>query len=408
VKIYDLLDMEMLVHAMIPGGYVKAQHHPLWPDLAILNYTDTCAFERAWNNITTTCRGLIYNVATGEVLARPFPKFFNYGEPGAPEIPLDAGVDVTDKLDGSLGILYPTPDGEWAVATRGSFDSEQARHATAVWRRQYAELCAEQGMPHRGVTMLFEIVYPGNRIVCDYGPTDDLFLLGAVDIEYGHSFGPNESEAFGNWMGPRTQEFTFPTFADAVAAPPRAGAEGLVVRLWHSEHRVKLKQEDYVALHRIITGCTKRRLWEHLAVQDCKGLGGLEFLVRRLFLGPARINEILAVGDDWLDKYLENTPEEFRAWVVEQVAEMVSVVAARRLELRVDFGILCGMAGLEPGQEKDRETSKKFVELVRAKVPEKFHMMMAFWRGHEIDTQLWRDIYPEHELPYRAVDEDVS
>src|SRR5439155_17561955 len=37
----------------------------------------------------------------------------------------------------SLGILYPTPEGH-AIATRGSFASEQALHATEVLREKYA------------------------------------------------------------------------------------------------------------------------------------------------------------------------------------------------------------------------------------------------------------------------------
>lgn len=59
---------------------------------------------------------------------RPLPKFLNHDQPEAPVIALDEPVVVTDKADGSLGIIYPTPDGP-AVATRGSFASDQALHA---------------------------------------------------------------------------------------------------------------------------------------------------------------------------------------------------------------------------------------------------------------------------------------
>jgi RNA ligase len=408
VKINDMLDMELLVHALIPGGYIRAQHHPRFPDLVILNYTETCQFERAWTHETRTCRGLIYNERTGEVLARPFPKFFNHGEPGAPVIALDAGVDVTDKLDGSLGILYPTPDGEWAVATRGSFDSEQARHATKVWRDRYAELCAEQNMPNRGVTMLFEIVYPSNRIVVDYGTADDLYLLGAVDIEHGTSFGPNESEAFGNWMGPRTQEFHHGTLADALAAEPRPGQEGLVVRRWHSEDRIKLKQDEYVTLHRLITGCTARRLWESLAVNACAPHGDVKFLTRKLFLAPDRINGILTVGAAWLGPFTRDVPEEFRDWVLQRVTEMENAVGKRRIELAMDFHDLCTGIGLVPSTDPSREDSKKFAATARARTGDDFNLMMSLWRGHEIESTLWREVRPDHELPYQAVDESVA
>ena len=59
---------------------------------------------------------------------------------------------------------------------------------------------------------------------------------------------------------------------------PRENAEGLVVRyLDHDLPMVKIKQEDYVALHRIVTGLSERVVWERLGagetVEDiCKGL----------------------------------------------------------------------------------------------------------------------------------------
>ena len=127
----DLFDLEDLAQA-IDGGYVRVQSHPDLP-LRILNYTEKATYERVWNPVTLTCRGLIVN-DSGKVVARPFRKFFNYGEPSAPALDLDAEVVVTDKCDGSLGILYPLGDGRYGVATRGSFTSVQAQHATKVWQ----------------------------------------------------------------------------------------------------------------------------------------------------------------------------------------------------------------------------------------------------------------------------------
>src|SRR3954469_17993310 len=169
----DQLCDPALLADMVGGGYIRTQNHPSLP-LLIHNYTEKAQYENVWNAATLACRGLVVS-RDGRVLARPFAKFFNHGQPGAPELDLDGPVAVTDKADGSLGVLFPTPDG-WAVATRGSFDSEQARHATKVWRSRYAG----SFQPPEGLTLLFEIIYPGNRIVLDYGDLDDLVLLGAV------------------------------------------------------------------------------------------------------------------------------------------------------------------------------------------------------------------------------------
>lgn len=402
MKVNDLLDLDLLGQ-MVAEGWVRIQRHPEHPQLAIANYTDLCAFERVWNPVTTQCRGLIWDTQTLEVLARPFPKFFNYGESGAPTVPPGADVEVTDKLDGSLGILYPV-DGGWAIATRGSFDSEQARHATALLRAKYHH----RFVPDPTVTHLFEILYPGNRIVCDYGSTDDLFLLGVVDIETGRSYGPNGGSP---WPGPRAATFGFSSFTEALAAPPRPNAEGLVVRIVGTEHRLKLKQDDYVALHRIITGCTKRRLWEHLVVWEHDDMPD-EFLTRRFFLAPRRVDQVRAAGKNWLTTFLTNTPEEFRAWVLEQVESMRAQVMERYLHVLRTYRAVCEQAGLQPSDSPSREESKTFAAAA-AKFREQgdvamFHLLMSYWREQEITSALWREVYPEHEVPYRVVDEAVA
>src|SRR5205085_2436932 len=106
------------------AGHVRGQRHPDRP-YVIYNYTEACQYAGAWTPVTLACRGLIVAESTGAVLARPYPKFFNHDQAHAPALRLDAPAAVTDKADGSLGILYRDGD-TLAVATRGSFASDQA------------------------------------------------------------------------------------------------------------------------------------------------------------------------------------------------------------------------------------------------------------------------------------------
>ena len=46
---------------------------------SIFNYTAKCQYDGVWNDITMKCRGLIMS-QDGEIIARPFEKFFNLGE----------------------------------------------------------------------------------------------------------------------------------------------------------------------------------------------------------------------------------------------------------------------------------------------------------------------------------------
>lgn len=250
MKLDQMFDIT-LMQEMLAQGYVRRQFHPSEP-LAILNYTEKATFGRVWNAVTLTCRGLIYNTETLEIVARPFGKFFNYGEHDIDFDP-EALVEVTDKLDGSLGITYIEPTtGNAAIATRGSFTSDQALHATRVLHTRYRDWS-----PAPGFTVLFEIIYPENRIVVDYGHTDDLFLLGGVEIDTGH-------DVMANWPGPHTQSFGMMKFSDALRLPDRDGKEGVVVEFIATGVRVKIKQEDYVALHKAISGLNERAVWELL------------------------------------------------------------------------------------------------------------------------------------------------
>lgn len=262
MKLYDLLDRHHLAQ-MIEDGYVREQVHPSEP-LCILNYTEKAAYEREWNPVTLACRGLIYDMVTERIVARPFEKFFNYQELREDWVAahMSEKVRVFDKLDGSLGIIYKEPiSGLWSVATRGSFASEQAIHATEILRSKFG-----YWEPNPELTYLAEIIYPANRIVLNYGGMDDLVLLGMVEIETGESFTPDL--AF-SWLayGERAKSFGRMTLAQALELPPRDNAEG-VVMLFDDGMRVKFKQEDYVALHRLVTGMNDRVIWERLGNEE--------------------------------------------------------------------------------------------------------------------------------------------
>lgn len=253
----ELVDRDDLARG-IADGLIASR--PSGDGQTIHNYTSAALWTAgAWDNpAVRQCRGLISDDVTGRVVARPWAKFFNYGQAEAGELDLNAEVEVTDKLDGSLGIIHAAPDGRLRVATRGSFTSDQATHATE-WLRENVH-----GIARTGLTPLVEIIYPENRIVCDYGDTDELRLLGAVDIETGRYLGPTDAANRLGWTAGTTSVLRHATLHHALLAPPRPGAEGMCVRFLDRPHIVKVKQADYVALHRIVTGLSERTVWEHM------------------------------------------------------------------------------------------------------------------------------------------------
>lgn len=255
MKIEDLLDMELLAE-MLEKKYVRFGTHKEFPELRIFEYTADAMFGRVWNDVTMKCRGLIVNWATGEVLARPFDKFFNYGEPSQLEqvrLEMNDEVEVYDKMDGSLGILYRRPDGLLAIATKGSFHSEQADWATKEIRKYMTTHFREDEM-----TWLFEIIYKDNRIVVTYD-FEGLVLLGARDIDFGDTYAPDELL---DWKGRKATHFRYKTLREALEATPRPNAEGFVVYLPEFDVRVKIKQEDYLELHRAVFSFNRKRVYD--------------------------------------------------------------------------------------------------------------------------------------------------
>jgi len=235
---------------------ITKQGHPVYP-YSIYKYSQSTTYNRNWNDITMASRGLVVNDETGEILARPFSKFFNYNEPSVPFELMKGEISVSEKLDGSLGISYPTPEG-LQITTAGGFQSAQAAHATEIYRRMYEG----KWEPRPGTTYMWEIIYPENRIVVDYGDEDDIYLLGAVDIKSGKSIPISEIT---EWKGKRATEYSDYKSLDAVInSSERSNHEGFVVHYKETDVRVKYKHEEYLSHHKYATGINARRIWEML------------------------------------------------------------------------------------------------------------------------------------------------
>ena len=83
-------------------------------------------------------------------------------------------------MDGSLIILfYYSAYREWIIASRGSFISDQANEAKKILNNQVFNRL------NKDCTYLFEVIYPENRIVVDYGNKRDLILLTRLETKTG-------------------------------------------------------------------------------------------------------------------------------------------------------------------------------------------------------------------------------
>lgn len=234
----------------IEKGYISERPHPEDNNIRIFNYTQTCQFDKAWDDVTKNCRGLVMNIATGEILYKPFGKMFNYSEylSNNWEVPQEEPL-ITEKLDGSLGILCNVNGKPW-IATRGSFESEQAKWATNYYRKHINKL------PPEGETMLFEIIYPQNRIVVEYDFSGLVFIV-SLNTKTGEVV-PREG------LFPRELRKVANTDLNALASMDTEGAEGFVVFFPKANLRMKIKFPEYVRIHKLVTGVSEIAIWEHL------------------------------------------------------------------------------------------------------------------------------------------------
>lgn len=252
--------------------------------LSLFNYSRECQFKGNWNKFTLMSRGLILDVRNRRVAATPFPKFFNIDE--VQDLP-DLPFQVTEKFDGSLGIVYYVGPFHgvhgWKVATRGSFDSEQAKCAEFWLSVHYAFI--EALTP--GTTYLVEIIYPGNKIVVDYDNEESLVLLAAYD-ESGRELTRDElKDVASKFTGfSIVQDWNFGSIEEMLEESKKLGGnrEGFVLR-YENGLRVKVKGDEYCRLHRLISGITPLRIWELMVAGDDMELirASLPFELRKDF-----------------------------------------------------------------------------------------------------------------------------
>jgi hypothetical protein len=156
-------------------------------------------------------------------------------------------------MDGSLGIMFYY-EGEWIFASRGSFISEQALKFKDIFMNKYKT-------SHLTVTntYLFEIIYPENRIVVNYGEMEDVVMLGEIHNQSGEELNLDHYETS---IFNVVKKYNFKDYTE-IQKLNWDNKEGFIVKFFNG-NRCKIKFEDYVTLHKIITNISSYDIWENL------------------------------------------------------------------------------------------------------------------------------------------------
>jgi len=338
-----------ILNDYIERGLVVKNDHPTLP-LSIYNYSRTTQYEGKWDHITKSCRGLILD-REGNVIAKSFDKFFNMEEHKPEEIPNEE-FEIYEKLDGSLGILF-WYQGKWILASKGSFISDQATKGRAILNSKYNV----EPIP-KGYTTLVEIIYPENRIVCNYGEDEVLVVLSMIsnasgkELDYSSLLKVNEETGL-----PVVKKYDAVQDYKTLKSLISKDREGYVVR-FRNGFRMKIKGEEYVRLHRILTGFSNVGIWEYL--KDKKDLG----------------------------EFLDRVPDEFDSWVKNTVKDLVDGYENIEKEYKMYFETISSKK-LE--RKEFAEEAKKF------KQPS---ILFSMLDNRDYSEIIWKLIRPQYSKPF--------
>ncbi|ACA16673.1 hypothetical protein M446_2212 [Methylobacterium sp. 4-46] len=327
---------DVLPHVSFERGFVVARGR----DCTVVDHVRPVP-ETFGSPVSLECRGLKFD-RDGQIIARPFHKFFELGErQRLEEVDWSAPHAVLDKLDGVM--VHPVLlDGRMVFMTRAG--------ATAPARAAQAEANAaildlSRFLVEGGITPLFEFTSPeAPAILACERPL--LTLLAAREMVSGAYLTQPDLAGFGIRFGVRV------VAARGMVDDPRAfvararreeGIEGYVVA-FDDGHRVKVKTEAYRLRLRAITGLQRERTvlaWVATgAVDEVAALLPAE--------AAARLRDHAAA---WCAG-LATQARAIRAFVAEHAGLPVEEAAARaraRFDPRLHRAVRSALGGREPG-----------------------------------------------------------
>lgn len=337
---------------LVREGWLISQVHPTL-DLTIYNYSQKTQYEGYWTSETLAARGLVLN-SKGDIVARPFAKFFNAEETkdALPNEPFE----VYEKMDGSLGIFfwYATEEKLHPVfASRGSFTSDQAVKGWDMLQKlPYLDLAY-------GHTHMFEIIYPENRIVVDYGSDEKLVLLGVIETATGREVQRVNIEDHLGHSFELVKRYHFKDSWVHLKAHNDPNREGYVL-VYSNGFRVKVKFEEYVRLHRIITQVSSIDIWEKLKAGES------------------------------LDDILECVPDEFFGWVRFIESDLKSQYETLEREYRLIYSTV----------SQNVKTRKDFAEIAKKfKHP---NLLFSMADNKDYSEGIWKLLRPTWSKPFKA------
>jgi len=208
-------------------------------------------------NIRRECRGIIFDTATGDIIRRPFHKFFNVNERDETQdnvVDLSRPHAILEKLDGSMIAPFVVNDQLIWGTKMGATEVAEPVEDFVLLHENYSQFA--RFLIRRGYTPIFEWCSRKQRIVLDY-KEDQLILTAIRDLTTGRYMSwdlvTNTADQYfipvvGKWeTGIDMDNKTMSSFVRYVR--DLEDVEGFVVR-FSDGHMIKLKCDWYVQIHK--------------------------------------------------------------------------------------------------------------------------------------------------------------
>jgi RNA ligase len=193
--------------------------------------------------------------------------------------------------------------------------------------------------------------------VVDYGKEEKLVLLGIIESKSAREIAREDIEAHLNDKFELVKAYYNTKSWDHLKSLNEPNKEGFVIK-FKNGLRMKIKFEEYVRLHRILTQVSNVDIWKSLMI------------------------------DEPLDDLLEKVPDEFFNWVKETVKELKGQYEMLEREYKWIYKILMRSA-------KDRKTFAEFA--LRYKHP---GLLFSMYDGKDYSQAIWKLLRPEWSKPF--------
>lgn len=235
---------------------IKHNRHNKYPNLVLLKYDQIKS--PTYHPIVQECRGIILDELNNwKVISYPFKRFYNYGQNNFEEAIDWATAVVQEKADGSCIQLF-NYNSEWLVATTGKADAGGIVNVFNFTFEQlfwelFVKLQYQLPIYDTSGTYIFELCSIYNKVVVEY-KEPKLVLLGYRDLVTYKEFSYDLLSTLGKCLNYEVvKQYSLNNLQqilDYLKTTKGNELEGLVV-VDNKFNRIKIKSEEYVALHHI-------------------------------------------------------------------------------------------------------------------------------------------------------------